>query len=63
MPYASYLVSCSVVECSSSGHLVLKCPSFRGSACPRIWASAVSFIQCIFALHSGIACLDLCILG
>ena len=33
------------------------------SACPKFWASATSFIQCIFAMHFGIACLGLCILG
>ena len=33
------------------------------SACLKFWTSAVSFIQCIFAMHFGIACLGLCILG
>ena len=46
----------SVVSWSSN---LLDC----SSACPKFWASAASFIQCIFAMHFWIACLGLCILG
>ena len=55
------LLRCSgCLLCSASLSSNLPDHSF---ACPKFWASAASFIQYIFAMHLGIACLGLCILG
>ena len=45
--------------CVSLSSNLLDC----SSACLKFWTSAASFIQCIFTMHLGIACLGLCILG
>ena len=60
-----FLWSACMSWCSllNAAQLVLMCSPFRSSACLSIWASAVSFLQCIVTLNSGIALLGLCILG
>ena len=60
MPYASCLAYLGVVAIAMLCQLV---PLDCGSACPKFWTSAASFLQCIFAMHFGIDCLGVCILG
>ena len=62
MPYAflsSLLQYCLVLLSLSSA-----CPVgvLKGALLVQGFGSTASFIQCMFALHSGIACLGLCIL-
>ena len=56
----SLLRCCGFLLCcvSLSSNLLDCSPS-----CPQFWACAASFIHCIFAMHFGIACLGLCIVG
>ena len=67
MPYASCLASEGVVECCSvvSACLLfcliaaLLVPALLQLSLSAVLASAASFVQCIFAMHFGIACLGL----
>ena len=53
----------SLQRCHSLCCVISWCYSYIAvSACLLFWASAASFMQCIFAMHFGIACLGLCIL-
>ena len=74
MPYACQLASYSMVisyyaSCSCS--YILMFPMFFSSATPTSslqvlninWGSAAPFIQGVFSLNPGIACLTVCTLG